>query len=150
MTATATINDTTAGRTDALTFEFDFPHKPEKVWRALTDPSLLAQWLLPAIGYRLERGAQFQFKTEPVGGWDGVVDCEVADVIPMKTLSYSWGVGSELVTRVTFTLTPTPTGTHMSLIQSGFREDQKKNLGGARYGWKTMGGKLIDLLEKTS
>ena len=142
------LSDTTApAQTAALCFEFDFPHRPEKVWRALTDPALLAEWLLPVIDLKLERGAAFTFKTEPVGGWDGIVHCRVAEIEPLRKLSYDWGVG-DLATVVTFTLTPTPSGTHLSLLHSGFRPDQKKNFGGARYGWKMMGGKLVDLLER--
>jgi uncharacterized protein YndB with AHSA1/START domain len=50
---------TAKSQTDSLSFEFDLPHPPEKVWRALTDPALLAEWLLPVIGLKLERGAPF-------------------------------------------------------------------------------------------
>ena len=39
-------------------------------------------------------------------------------------------------------------GTRLSLAQSGFRPDQEKNFGGARYGWKMMGGKLVDVLAR--
>jgi uncharacterized protein YndB with AHSA1/START domain len=53
-------------------------------------------------------------------------------------------------TVVTFTLTPTASGTRLSLVQSGFKPDQKRNFGGARYGWKMMGGKLVDLLGRTA
>ena len=63
-----------------------------------------------------------------------------------KKLSYSWVVGDNwLDTVVTFTLTPSKTGTLLTLVQSGFKPDQKQNFGGARYGWKMMGGKLIEL-----
>jgi uncharacterized protein YndB with AHSA1/START domain len=148
MTLTDTVIDKTApAQTEALAFEFDLHHSPEKVWRALTDPTLLAQWLLPAIGFKLQPGAAFTFKTEPVGGWDGVVHCRIADIEPLRRLSYDWGVG-DMATVVTFTLTPTASGTRLSLVQSGFRPDQKKNLGGARYGWRMMGGKLVDLLPR--
>ena len=141
-----TVTDATdRAQTHALSFEFDLPHPPAKVWRALTDPDLLAEWLLPAIDFTLEQGASFVFKTQPVGGWDGIVHCRVADVEPLRTLSYDWGVG-DMATVVTFTLTPTASGTRLSLVQSGFRPDQKQNWGGARYGWKTMGAKLVDLL----
>jgi hypothetical protein len=34
------------------------------------------------------------------------------------------------------------------VVDSGFKPSQKQASGGARYGWKMMGGKLIDLLEK--
>ncbi|HEY8175146.1 MAG TPA: SRPBCC domain-containing protein [Gemmatimonadaceae bacterium] len=141
-----TLTDTTApSQTDALSFEFDLRHSPEKVWRALTEPALLAEWLLPAFDYKLQRGAEFTFKTQPVGGWDGVVQCRIAEIETHQKLSYDWGVG-DMATVVTFTLAPSASGTRLSLVQSGFKPDQKKNLGGARYGWKMMGGKLVDLL----
>jgi uncharacterized protein YndB with AHSA1/START domain len=54
----------------------------------------------------------------------------------------------DMDTVVTFTLTPTASGTRLSLVQSGFKPDQKQNFGGARYGWKMMGGKLVDLLAR--
>jgi uncharacterized protein YndB with AHSA1/START domain len=142
--------DTTArSQTDAISFEFDLRHPPEKVWRALTDPVLLAEWLLPAIDFRLERGAAFTFRTQPVGGWDGVVQCRITDIEPLRRLAYDWGVGG-LATVVTFTLTETASGTRLSLVQSGFKPHQKQNFGGARYGWRLMGGKLVDLLERIS
>ncbi len=143
-----TLPDTTApSQTESLAFEFDFPHRPEKVWRALTDPGLLAEWLLPVVDLKLEPGAAFTFKTQPVGGWDGIVHCRVAEIEPFRRLSYDWGVG-DMATVVTFTLTPTASGTRLSLVHSGFKPDQKKNFGGARYGWKMMGGKLVDLLAR--
>jgi uncharacterized protein YndB with AHSA1/START domain len=145
-----TLTDTTApSQTEALSFEFDLRHSPEKVWRALTDPTLLAEWLLPAIDFKLERGAEFTFKTQPVAGWDGVVQCRIADIETHRKLSYDWGVG-DMATVVTFTLAPSASGTRLSLVQSGFKPNQKKNLGGARYGWKMMGGKLVDLLARTA
>mgnify|MGYP003580059998 CR=1 FL=1 len=145
-----TVTDKTApSQTEAISFEFDLPHAPEKVWRALTDPALLAEWLLPAIDFTLEPGAAFTFKTEPVGGWGGIVQCRIADIETHRKLSYDWGVG-DMATVVTFTLTPTPSGTRLSLVQSGFKPDQKKNWGGARYGWRMMGGKLLGLLAWTS
>ena len=57
---------TAPSQTDSLAFDFDLPHSPEKVWRALTDPALLAEWLLPVIGLKLEPGAAFTFKTQPL------------------------------------------------------------------------------------
>jgi uncharacterized protein YndB with AHSA1/START domain len=143
-----TLTDTTArSQTDSVSFELDLPHLPEKVWRALTDPALLAEWLLPAVDFELERGAAFTFETQPVGGWDGIVHCRIAEVETHRKLSYHWDVG-DMATVVTFTLTPTASGTRLSLVQSGFKPDQKQNRGGARYGWKMMGGKLVELLAR--
>jgi uncharacterized protein YndB with AHSA1/START domain len=143
-----TLTDKTArSQTESLSFEFDLHHSPEKVWRALTDPVLLAEWLLPVIDLELEPGAAFTFKSQPQPGWDGVVNCRFLEIEAHRKLSWRWVVG-DIDTVVTFTLTPTPSGTQLSLVQSGFRPDQKQNLGGARYGWKMMGGKLVDLLAR--
>jgi uncharacterized protein YndB with AHSA1/START domain len=142
--------DTTArSQTEAIAFEFDLPHAPEKVWRALTDPVLLAEWLLPAIDLKLEPGAAFTFKREPMPNWDGTVKCRFLEIEAQRKLSYTWVVGDMGIdTVVTFTLTPTASGTHVLLVQSGFRLDQKQNFGGARYGWKMMAAKFVDLLAR--
>jgi uncharacterized protein YndB with AHSA1/START domain len=141
-----TLTDKTApSQTERLSFELDVPHAPAKVWRALTEPDLLAQWLLPVLDLKLERGAAFTLKTQPVGGWDGIVNCRVLEIEAQRKLSYAWVVG-DLDTVVTFTLEPTAAGTRLSVVQSGFKEHQKQNFGGARYGWTMMGGKLVDLL----
>jgi uncharacterized protein YndB with AHSA1/START domain len=145
-----TLTDTTApGQTGSISFDFDLPHAPEKVWRALTDPALLAEWLLPVIGFELAPGAAFTFKTEPHPGWDGTVSCRLVEIEAPRKLTYTWSVPF-LETVVTFTLTPTAAGTRLSLVQSGFKPDQKQNFGGARYGWRMMGGKLVDLLARIS
>ena len=141
-----TVTDTTApAQIETISFEFDLAHSPEKVWRALTDPALLAEWLLPVVGLDLEPGAEFMFKTQPYPGWDGIVNCRMLEIEPQRKLRYAWSVPF-LETVVTFTLTPSGLGTRLSLVQSGFTSDQKRESGGARYGWKMMGGKLVDLL----
>lgn len=143
------IDKTDKAQTGTLSFEFDLQHAPEKVWRALTDPTLLAEWLLPVVGLELEPEAAFAFKAPPQPGWDGNVNCRLMTIEPHRQLSYTWVVGN-MDTVVTFTLTPTATGTHLSLVHSGFKADQKQNFAGARYGWKMMGGKLVDLLARAS
>jgi uncharacterized protein YndB with AHSA1/START domain len=145
-----TLADLTApAQGETLSFEFDLRHKPEKVWRALTDPALLAEWLLPAVGFSLEPGAAFSFKAPPQPGWDGAVDCRLVEIEAHQKICYSWRVG-EMDTLVTFSLTPTASGTRLSLVQSGFKPDQKRNFGGARYGWRMMGGRLVELLARAS
>jgi len=144
------VDKTAPSQTDTLSFEFDLQHSPAKVWRALTDPELLAEWLLPVIGFKLESGAAFMFKTQPYPGWDGTVNCQILEIEAQSKLSYRWVVGDmALETVVTFTLTPTATGTRLFLVQSGFKAEQKQNFGGARYGWKMMGEKLVEILSQT-
>ncbi len=143
-----TLRDTTAqSQTESISFEFDLHHAPEKVWRALTDPELLADWLLPVVDLKLEPGAAFTFKTQAYPGWDGTVNCRIVEIEANRKLSYTWTVPF-LDTVVTFTLAPTALGTRLSIVQSGFKPEQKRESGGARYGWKMMGGKLVDLLAR--
>jgi uncharacterized protein YndB with AHSA1/START domain len=140
---------TAPSQTGSLSFEFDLKHRPEKVWRALTEPALLTEWLLPVVELHLQPGATFAFKAPPFPDWDGTVNCRVLEVEEHRVLRYAWVVGPmEIDTVVTFTLTPTASGTRLSLVQSGFKPDQKQNFGGARYGWNMMGGKLVHLLER--
>ena len=133
----------------SLALDLDLAHPPSKVWRALTDPVLLTKWLLPVVELALEPGATFTFRAPPQPGWDGTVNCRLLIVEPNRKLSYAWIVG-DLDTVVTFTLTPTPTGTRLSLVQSGFKAEQNENLAGARYGWKLMAGRLPELLDELS
>jgi uncharacterized protein YndB with AHSA1/START domain len=143
-----TLTDKTApSQTESVSLEFDLQHGPEKVWRALTDPALVAEWLLPVVGLKLARGAVFTLQAPPTPGWDGIVNCQVLDIEAQRKLSYRWVVG-DIDTVVTFTLSPTASGTLLSLVQSGFKPDQKSNFAGARYGLKMMGGKLVDLLAR--
>jgi uncharacterized protein YndB with AHSA1/START domain len=102
-----------------LMFEVTYPHAREKVWRALTDPQAIAQWLMkndfePRVGHK------FQFRVEPKPrGWTGVVHCEVLEADPPRRLVYSW-CGSGIDTVVVWTLEPVPDGTKLRLEQSGF------------------------------
>jgi uncharacterized protein YndB with AHSA1/START domain len=145
------VDKTARDQSDAISFEFDLRHSPKKVWRALTDPVLLAEWLLPVVDHKfdLERGAAFTLQAPAQPGWDGIVNGRFVEIEAQKKLSYTWRVG-DIDTVVTFALTPTDAGTRLSVVQSGFKPHQKNNFGGARYGWRLMGDKLIDLLDKVA
>jgi uncharacterized protein YndB with AHSA1/START domain len=102
-----------------LLFVREYPHPVERVWHAVTDSACIAGWLMPndfapVVGHR------FQFRTQPQGGWDGIVDCEVLTVDPPRELAYSWR-GSMLDTVLTLTLEPTAAGTRLRLAHTGFR-----------------------------
>ena len=86
-------------------------------------------------------GHAFTLRMEPVQGWNGIIDCQVLALEPCKTLSYAWGTLG-LGTVVTFTLTPTDTGTHLRVEQSGFGPDREANYKGAQYGWQKFIGNL--------
>jgi uncharacterized protein YndB with AHSA1/START domain len=130
----------------SLIIEREMPHPPEKVWRALTQGALIAEWLMqtdfePVVGHR------FTFRAEPNPHWNGVTDCEVLAVEPYERLSYSWAAsGAEaaggLKTVVTWTLTPTADGVKVRMEQSGFRASEERNFQGAQYGWQRFIGGL--------
>jgi uncharacterized protein YndB with AHSA1/START domain len=131
-----------AESTRSVVVEKTFSHAPERLWRALTDPALLAEWLLPN-DFESEVGRQFQFRNQPVGGWDGLIACKVLALDPPKYLAYSWhAFGHE--SNVEFTLTATEDGTHVRMEHSGFRADQQAAYQGAQYGWQ----RFLDNLER--
>ena len=133
-----------AENTQTVITDRTFPHAPEKLWRALPESQLIAQWLMnndfePVV----ER--KFQFRAEPMPHWDGVIDCEVLIIDPLKRLSYTWrSMGLDSV--VLFTLTPADGGTHLRMEQSGFRPDQQAAYQGATYGWQKFFGGLERVL----
>lgn len=137
-----------ANETLSVVVEREIPHPPEKLWRALTQPHLIEEWLMkndfnPVVGHH--------FKLR--GEWGGVLDCEVLAIEPNKTLSYTWNFAHDdpayrMQSVVTFTLTPTRTGTHLRMEQVGFRPDQKQAYGGARLGWKQNLEKLEQVLAR--
>jgi uncharacterized protein YndB with AHSA1/START domain len=132
---------TTRAESKAIVMEYDLPHAPAKVWRALTDPSLLAQWLM-ATDMQPAVGNSFTFRSDPTPWWDGIVHCEVLDLEQHKRLQYSWRSGPEsspLDTVVTWTLAPMPSGgTHLTLEHSGFQPENAFAFDGASTGWQRM------------
>ena len=122
--------------------EIVMPHSPEKVWRALTEAPLIAEWLM-RNDFAPEPGRRFNFFGAPNPGWNGTADCEVLVAERPSRLSYRWcASGNEsadgLMTVVTWTLTPTAAGVVVRMEQAGFREEENWNLQGAEYGWKRM------------
>jgi len=117
-----------------LVIERVYPHAPEKLWRALTESRLLAEWLL-SNSFEPIVGRNFQFRREPMPHWNGVIDCKVLVVESLKRLSYTWeAMGLEMV--VNWTLTPADGGTHLRMEQSGFASEQDRAYKGAKYGWQ--------------
>jgi uncharacterized protein YndB with AHSA1/START domain len=89
--------------TRSVIVERELPYPPAKIWRALTQPHLIEEWLMkndfkPVVDHRFNLRADW-----------GAVDCRVVAVEPNKTLSYTWAaLGLESV--VTWTLTPPARG----------------------------------------
>lgn len=135
--------------TRSVVVEREMPHPPEKIWRALTQPHLVEEWLMkndikPVVGHR------FNLR----GEWGGVLDCEVLTIEPERELAYTWNFSHEdaafdLKSVVTFTLTPTGTGTLLRMEQAGFRQEQKQAFGGAKAGWQQFFANLEQVLART-
>jgi len=128
--------------TKSISMELDLPHAPAKVWRALTDPALLAKWLMSTTMEPVV-GKAFTFKAPSGPGWDGTVQCEMKEIVPEKLLRYTWGGAGLDGTVVTWTLSPTDSGgTLLRLEHSGFGADksQARYYEGAKWGWQSMAG----------
>lgn len=132
--------------TKSVIVERDFAAPPEKLWRALTQPHLIAEWLMqndfqPVVGHRFHL----------TGEWGGVLDCAVLAIEKGRVLSYTWDHAHadpayNLKSVVTFTLTPAGDGTHLRMEQAGFAPGQPQAYGGAKVGWQQFFGKLEQLL----
>ena len=131
----------TATETLSVIVERDFAYPPEKLWRALTQPHLIAEWLM-----KNDFAPKVDQKFKLTGDW-GSVDCKVLVIEANKELSYTWdAMGLESV--VTWTLTPTGKGTHVRMEQSGFRPDQQQAYQGAKFGWQKFFANLEQVLTK--
>jgi uncharacterized protein YndB with AHSA1/START domain len=115
--------------TQDIVVEEVFPHAPETIWKVLTSGELIGRWLhMPATGFEPVKGKHFTLQTTPAGAWDGIIHCEVLEVMANERLAYAWkgghegnvGYGSRLETVVTFTLSRVENGTRLRLVHSGF------------------------------
>ncbi|HET7715273.1 MAG TPA: SRPBCC domain-containing protein [Bauldia sp.] len=118
----------TSTETRSIVVEREMPHPPEKVWRALTEPHLIAEWFMendfqPIVNRRFRVSAEW-----------GPVECQVRIVEPNKALSYTWDT-KDLRSVITWTLTATSKGTRLRMEQSGFRPDQQPYHRGATQRW---------------
>lgn len=127
------------------------PHTPEAIWKALTTGALIDRWLMKSTGFEAVKGTRFSLRAAPLGAWDGVVHCEVLDVVVGERLSYSWRggddsneqYGSRLETVVTWTLAPADGGTRLRMVHSGFvlpRNDMAYRA--MSDGWKKLFGRI--------
>ena len=131
----------TATETVSVVVERELSWPSAKVWRALTEPHLIEEWLMkndfqPVLGHA------FQLRAD----W-GAVDCQVSEIEPQRTLAYTWKA-FEVETVVTWTLTPTPSGTHLRVEQAGFRAtpDHRRYVQGAEHGWRNFLAELEDVV----
>ncbi len=122
-----------------------FPHAPETIWKTLTTGDLISRWMMQPTGFEPVEGTRFTFQTTPAGAWNGIIHCQVLEVVPNERFAYSWkgghetntGYGSRLETIVTWILSKAEGGTRLRLVHSGFvlpeNDTAFRNMG---EGWK--------------
>jgi uncharacterized protein YndB with AHSA1/START domain len=135
-----------------IALESVLPHPVEAVWQALTDPAALSEWVMPVEGFAPVVGQRFRFLAKPMPGWDGIIDCEVLAVEPLKRLVIRWrGSRMKSATTVTWSLTPDPDGTRLRIDHQGFEGPGGFILGAMhRSGWSKMTARLASLLPTSS
>ena len=114
--------------TQDIVVEEVLPHAPETIWKALTTGEMIGRWLMSPTGFEPVKGKHFTFQTTPAGAWDGIIHCQVLEVMPNERFAYAWkgghegnvGYGSPLDTVVTWTLSRVENGTRLRLVHSGF------------------------------
>ncbi len=127
--------------TRSVIMEREFPYPPERIWRALTQPHLIEEWLMKT-DFQPRLGHSFEFR----GGW-GTVACKVLEIEPNRTLVYSWDANG-LESVVTWTLAPSAAGTRLRMEQSGFQADQEPFYQGAMAGWPRFLTSLSEVLAR--
>lgn len=135
-----------------------FPHAPETIWKALTSGALIARWIeMTPTGFEPVKGKHFTFQTRPAGAWDGIIHCQVLEVVPNERFVFAWkgghaanvGYGAPLDTVVTFTLSKVENGTRLRVVHSGFvlpRNDTA--FGNMSEGWKKVVRSIGDIADE--
>jgi uncharacterized protein YndB with AHSA1/START domain len=149
-------DDAPKSGTQDIVVEEVLPHAPETIWKTLTTGELIDRWLMKSTGFEPVAGTRFTLQTTPAGAWDGVIRCEVLEVIPNERLVYAWkggheanaGYGSRLDTVVTFSLSRVENGTRLRVVHSGFVLPKNATaFGNLSEGWKKVVRNIGDIAD---
>src|SRR5262249_45693514 len=130
--------------TRAIVVERVLPYPPEKIWRCLTEATLIEEWLMKS-DFVPRLGARFTFRGRPIADWDGVVHCAITAFEPPRHLAYLWK-GGALDTVVEWTLSPDAGGTRVRMEHSGFRDEDEVAYQAMSKGWQ----QVLDRFHKTA
>jgi len=136
--------------------EWVYEQSPNEVWEYLTQPELIALWLMPN-NFKPMHGHEFQFQTKPIPSLDldGIFYCKVLEIVPFQKLTYSWKGGSgngvfTLDTVVEWSLEKYGNGTKLFLKQWGFKEANLAIFTAMTEGWQKNIQKMINHLNATN
>ena len=136
--------------------EWIYEQAPNEVWEYLTQPELIALWLMPN-NFKPILGCEFQFRTKPIPSLDldGIFPCKILEIVPFQKLIYSWkgGPGNGIFTLdtiVEWTLEKHGKGTKLFLKQSGFKEANLSIFNAMTNGWQQNIQKMITHLNATN
>lgn len=121
-----------------------YPHPPERVWVALTDPHALAEWLMPN-NFLPIMGHEFRFYVDPMPGFSGVTECTVLEIDPPRRMVWSWVIVPKDPQRprhkpmtIEWTIEPEGAGTRLTLVHSGAEHISWLSRFQMAFGWGTM------------
>lgn len=104
---------------NAIEFKIEYDFSIVEVWKALTDKDAMSEWLMPCDIQPII-GHKFQFKTKSFPGFNGIINCEVLEVIENELLSFSWSGCPLKQTEVSFRLEKTENKTTVYFVHNGF------------------------------
>jgi uncharacterized protein YndB with AHSA1/START domain len=146
-----------AGKTITIRKERFYPHPPEDVWAAISDPHALAEWLEPN-NHQPVVGHKFQFRCDPHFCGPGLTECEVLEADAPRRLVWSWVHTPKKPDQprlqpmiIAWTLIPKDGGTLLILEHSAAENVGWLTRNLMRIGWGFMMRRLIPkILERVS
>lgn len=143
------------GFPDRIERSVEIAHPPTKVWAALTTAEGLGTWFGNAATIDLRPGGAAQLT------WTSgdTASLRIERVEPPTVFGFTWPIyglpdGDPRRTYVEFTLTPTDSGTRLTVIESGFaqlpEDDYRTAFGANTDGWTHELGELVEYLDATS
>jgi uncharacterized protein YndB with AHSA1/START domain len=141
----------------AIEIDEVFPHTPAAVWSVLVSGDLMGRWLMPQSGFQPVEGCAFRLHSRSDGDWNGVIHCEVLEVVPEVRLVFTWKSGVQtdagyiprLDTVVAWTLTPRDGGTRLRLVHSGFVMPRNASVfANTEGGWRVVVPRMVALIDQ--